>query len=454
MIQFSLSALKDPLDARQIGADASFSAVSTDTRTLARGELFVALKGPNFDGHDYLESARDRGVAGAIVSREPPVEVASLLVPDTRIALGKLAALWRQRSGAKLVAITGSNGKTTVKEMVASILRHRGTVLATKGNFNNDIGLPLTLLKLQDQDFGVVEMGANHSGEIDLLSRIACPDVALLNNAGRAHLEGFGDLEGVARAKGEILAGLRPGGCFVYNADDRWAGLWKTLAGDHKTLSFGVGSGADVSSPRQGLALEWSDSGFLSRFLVQTPVGNTEIKLSLAGEHNRMNALGAIAAALAAGVDLEEIKEGLVELKPVRGRLEPLSGDGGIGLIDDSYNANPDSVMAAIDVLATAPGRRVLVLGELAEMGEGGAGYYHDIGRYAKASGIEMVFALGAARLVLPEFGGGGFGDAAREQLVVNLKRHLRAGDRVLIKGSRSAAMEYVIDALGGRRTD
>ena len=454
MIQFSLSQLSAPLVATHLGADACFSAVSTDTRSLQRGDLFVALQGPNFDGHDYLGQALDRGAVGAMVSEQPAVSLPCLMLKDTRIGLGKLAGIWRRSSTAPVVAITGSNGKTTVKEMLSSILRRCGEVLSTRGNLNNDIGLPLTLLRLQDQDYAVLEMGANHPGEIEYLSRIASPDVALLTNAGRAHLQGFGDLEGVARAKAEIISGLAAGGRFIFNADDAWASLWRELAGRHSLSTFGVRQPADVGSPVGALELQWDAAGFRSRFPVSTPCGEVDIELALPGEHNRMNALAAIAASLALGVGLEQIGEGLKALTPVTGRLQPVAGRAGVGLVDDSYNANPDSVKAAIDVLSSAPGRRFLVLGELAEMGSGTEGFYRDMGAYARAAGIEHLFTLGDAGLCSDLFGPGGTRFSSRQQLITALQQELRTGDRVLIKGSRRAAMEQVVQALSAEGED
>jgi len=448
MIQFSLSQLSEPLEATHLGADTRFSAVSTDTRSLQRGDLFVALRGPNFDGHDYLEQALDRGAVGAMVSEKPAVSLPCLLLKDTRIGLGKLAGIWRQSSTAPVIAITGSNGKTTVKEMLSCILRRCGEVLSTRGNLNNDIGLPLTLLRLQDHDYAVLEMGANHPGEIKYLSRIAGPDVAVLNNAGPAHLQGFGDLEGVARAKAEIILGLAADGRFIFNADDVWAPLWRELAGWHSLSTFGVRQPADVSSAVGALELQWDAAGFHSRFPVSTPRGELDIELALPGEHNRMNALAAIAASQALGVGREQIRDGLAALRPVTGRLQPVAGRAGVGLIDDSYNANPDSVKAAIDVLSSAPGRRFLVLGELAEMGLGAEGFYRDMGAYAQAAGIEHLFTLGDAGLCSDLFGPGGIRFSSRQQLIAALKREPQAGDRVLIKGSRRAAMEQVIQAL------
>lgn len=448
MIAFALSRLCPLLEGELVGGDAEFSSVSTDTRTIAPGDLFVALKGPNFDGYDYLERAVESGAAAVMVSRPPPAGLSGLIVKDTRIALGRLAALWRAQCNAPLIAVTGSNGKTTVKEMIAAILSRRGKVLASRGNYNNDIGLPLTLMRLQDHDFAVVEMGANKPGEIAYLSRIAVPDTVMITNAGRAHIEGFGSLEGVARAKSEIVEGLQPDGCFVLNADDPWADFWRKRAGSHRVKSFGVEKPADVTSPKDALTLQWSESGFVSRFPVSTPNGDGEIRLALAGSHNRMNALAAIAAAQTAGAAWDDIQAGLELLKPIPGRLQPLSGRNGVGIINDTYNANPDSVKAAIDILSSAPGRRCLVLGELAEMGKDGAAFYREMGEYANRTGIDKVYALGSAAQAAEMLGERGEAFTSRQQLIDRLHAALRPGDRVLVKGSRSAAMERVVQAL------
>jgi len=448
MIEFRLSQICLMLEAELIGSDASFSSVSTDTRTIAPGDLFVALEGPNFDGHAYLESARESKAAAVMVSHAPVMGLPGLLVKDTRIGLGRLAALWRKQSGAPLIAVTGSNGKTTVKEMIAAILGRSGSVLATRGNYNNDVGLPLTLLRLQEHAFAVVEMGANNPGEIAYLSEVATPDIALITNAGRAHLEGFGDLQGVASAKSEIIRGLKPGGCFVFNADDPWADFWRKQAGAHQTKSFGLKGLADVTSPKDALTLQWSGSGFVSRFPVSTPTGGGEIELALAGDHNRMNALAAIAAAQTAGATWNDIQTGLASLKPVPGRLQPIPGRNGVNLINDTYNANPDSVNAAIDILSSAPGRRYLVLGELGEMGEGAASLYREIGEYAKKSDIDKIYALGDAGQVTTLLGQRGERFTSRTQLLDRLNTEVRPGDRVLVKGSRAAAMERVVEAM------
>ncbi len=454
MIGFSLSELALPLQGRLVGPDVAFTRVSTDSRTLQRGELFVALQGPRFDAHDHLPQALQKGAVGAIVNRDGTPPLPALQVADTLLGLGQLAGLWRQASPASVVAVTGSNGKTTVKEMLASILHFQGDVLATRGNLNNAIGLPLTLLELQEQAYVVTEMGANSAGEIGYLSRIARPDLALILNAGRAHLEGFGSVDGVARAKAEIIQGLPETGLLIYNADDPAAPLWQGLVSGRPTRTFGVRSRADVWSPQEGMEFRWDERGFSSRFPVTTPRGELEVEYALAGEHNRMNALAAIAAAEELGVAPEAIRVGFERLRPVKGRLQPLAGADGVRLIDDTYNANPDSVAAAIGVLAAVPGRRFLVLGELAEMGQAAQRFYQEIGELARGAGIQHLYAVGEAGRAATRFQTGGRSFEQQGHLIESLQQELEAGDLVLVKGSRGAGMERVVSALADRGDD
>ena len=436
------------VDGRLVGADRHFDGVSTDTRTLRSGELFVALHGPNFDGHDYLQTADELGAAGALVTRAGNTGLSMVEVTDTLLGLGRLGRQWRLRSPARVVGVTGSNGKTTLKEMTAAILARRGAVLATRGNLNNHIGVPLTLSRLRDEPFAVIEMGANHPGEIDYLAGLVCPDVAVLNNAGRAHLEGFGSIEGVARAKAEIINGLQSGGVFVYNADDRFADLWAELAARHERLSFGVAGTADVSSPAAAYEVLWHGDRFQARFPVICEQGEIEVRLQLVGEHNRMNALAAIAASLAAGAGLNDAGA-LAGLEPVPGRLCPLTGRGGSRVIDDSYNANPDSVLAALRVLSAAPGRRTLVLGDLAELGAEVKQLHRLIGEQAAGFGIERLLTVGefsghAGR----SFSGEHRHYADQAALADDVMKDLSQEDSVLVKGSRSARMETVVERL------
>jgi UDP-N-acetylmuramoyl-tripeptide--D-alanyl-D-alanine ligase len=435
------------------GADVEFLAVGTDSRNVTPGMLFVALKGERFDGHDYVREVIAAGAAGAMVERGWATSNPDLpLIPviDTREALGQLAAYWRSRYAIPLLGITGSNGKTTVKEMCAAILRRQlgaqfgeGAVLATQGNFNNDIGLPLTLLRLREgHRAAVIEMGMNHPGEIAYLTRLARPTVALVNNAQRAHLEGLGTLTEVARAKGEIFEGLAADGVAVLNADDPQAGLWRSLASPHALVGFGFGAAADVRG-------QWQPRGFGGILNITTPVGNTEIELKVPGEHNACNALAATAAGLAAGVPLETIAGALADYAGVKGRLQRRSGLNGATLIDDTYNANPDSMRAAIDVLAGVPGRRILVMGDMGEVGEAAAQFHDEIGGHAKSRGIERLFALGA----LSADAAHNFGEGARhfesvEALIGALRPVLDAATTVLVKGSRFMRMERVVAAI------
>ena len=451
MIRFRLSELAALIPAVLRGDDATIGGVGIDSRTLQPGSLFVALQGPRFDGHDYLDQAAEKGAVAALVSHRVSDRIACLEVRDTRAGLGSVAAAWRKRSRARVVAVTGSNGKTTVKEMLAAILSREGETLATRGNLNNDIGLPLTLCRLQDEAYAVVELGANHPGEIDYLSRIARPDIAIITNAGRAHLEGFGSVEAVARAKAEILNGLDDTGVFIFNADDEQAPLWHGLARGVRQLSFGVRRPADVTSAADSLKLHWDSKGFRSEFEVRSPRGVLQVSMALTGEHNRMNALAAIAAAQALGIPDEHIRQGLASVKPVAGRLVPRATPGGVRVVDDSYNANPDSVRMAVEVLCQAPGRKLLVLGDLGELGEAAAELHRELGIFACARGVDMIFTCGElSEMAARAFGEGGHHFESQEALLEVLQALLRPEDTVLVKGSRAAAMERVVEVLCG----
>ncbi|MEW5887507.1 MAG: UDP-N-acetylmuramoyl-tripeptide--D-alanyl-D-alanine ligase [Pseudomonadota bacterium] len=438
-----------------------FTGVSTDTRTLAPGQLFVALRGERFDGHDFVAAAFDKGAAAALVDAawaKPESEARPLLVvDDTRLALGRLAGHWRDKFTLPLVGVTGSNGKTTVKEMTAAILRAQAVldgadaataVLATEGNLNNDIGMPLMLLRLNpDHRAAVIEMGMNHPGEIGYLTRIAKPTVALVNNAQRAHLAGLGSVADVARAKGEIYQGLQPGGTAVINADDPFSQMWRAASRGHAVLSFGLDQPAEV-------AARFTSRGYGSVLQVTTPHGTAEIELRVPGVHNVRNALAATAAALAAGAAMEAVVTGLTGYAGVKGRLQVRAAVSGATLIDDTYNANPDSVRAAIDVLASTPGRKILVLGDMGEIG-GRSGQFHDeVGGYAKSQGVDLLFALGEqSELAARNFGGGGRHFAQVEDLIQALRPELDADTAVLVKGSRFMRMERVADAIAADGT-
>jgi UDP-N-acetylmuramoyl-tripeptide--D-alanyl-D-alanine ligase len=447
MMAMQLSQAAEVLSGRCVSADAAFHGVSTDTRQLQPGSLFVALRGPNHDGHDYLDAARARGAAAAAVSRVTQTPLPQLEVEDTRLALGRLAAWWRARFALPVVAVTGSNGKTTVRSMTHAILSRAGRTLATEGNLNNDIGLPLTLFRLGPEDrYAVLEMGANHPGEIDYLACIAQPDIAVITNAGPAHLEGFGDVAGVARAKGELFARLGPQGVAILNADDRYAPLWRELACHCQVVEFGLQADAAVRA-------DWLGDVAGSRVALVTPWGDAEFHLPLPGRHNVMNALAASAAALAAGAGLESVVSGLESLSPVAGRFTVHRLPQGVTVIDDTYNANPGSLQAAIDVLATAGGETWLVLGDMAELGPGARELHAEAGRRARAAGVDRLFTLGElSRAAAESFGAAAAAFDTVEDLVAALGSQVHDGLHVLVKGSRRMRMERVVQTLGAAK--
>ena len=442
-----LSQAAQALNATMSGVDVHFSAVSTDTRSIQQGDLFIALKGENFDGAKFVAQAAQAGAVAAVVNADSVIDGAHcplIRVPDTRIALGKLAAHWRSQFDIPLVAITGSNGKTTVKEMLSAILRaatgSEETVLATQGNFNNDIGMPLTLLKLRAHHrYAVIEMGMNHFGEIDYLTHLARPNVAVVNNATGAHLQGLGSIEGVARAKGEIFAGLVSDGTAVINADDTHAPLWRKLADQHSVFDFALGNAAAVKG-------KWVVQGFGGAIQARTPAGEMKFVLQVPGEHNARNALAAATAALALHVPLTTIVKGLESFGGVAGRLQRKQALHGAIVIDDTYNANPASMHAALEVLAQAEGKRIFVLGDMGELGDDAVQFHHEIGVAARELGIERMFALGAMSAgAVSEFGAGAQHFADIESLQTELEKQMDAQTTVLVKGSRFMKMERVV---------
>jgi len=445
----TLSATAAVLAGRHHGRDLEYTSVGSDSRVVVPGMLFVALRGERFDGHDFVADVLAQGAAGALVAHDFAAahpELPLVAVADTRLALGALAAHWRGRFRLPLIGVTGSNGKTTVKEMCAAILRAdfgQNAVLATTGNLNNDIGLPLTLLKLRaSHHAAVIEMGMNHAGEIDYLTRLARPTVALVNNAQRAHLAGLGSVEAVARAKGEIFAGLDASGVAVVNADDPHAALWRELAGTRPVLSFGFAAKADVRGA-------WAPHGFGGELTLTAPQGTETFHLPTPGEHNARNALAAAAACLAAGVPLAPVARGLSGYAGVKGRLQRKAGIHCALVIDDSYNANPDSMRAAIDVLATLPGRRVFVMGDMGEVGDAAGQLHSEIGGHAKSMGIDHLLALGEKSVAaVHDFDGGGAHFASAEALVAALAPLMDKDTTVLVKGSRFMRMERVVAAI------
>ena len=448
-----MSQVAQALDATLYGSDVLMTGVSKDTRDIHAGDLYVALKGERFDGHQFVENANSAGAVAALVSDiqtdEKIKEMPQVQVGDTRIALGQLAAywckLWRQKSlTGKMIGITGSNGKTSVKEMCAKILAdHAGdsAVLATKGNLNNDIGLPMMLLELQEQHrFAVIEMGANHVGEIDYLTSIALPDVAILNNVGPAHLEGFGSLENTANAKAEIFNGLPENGIAVINLDDAFASLWQKICINKKTFSF------SMNDPSADVYAKHIDG---NRYLIIADGSEAELSLKVPGKHNVMNALAATAATLSVGVSLSAIVASLSEFENIQGRLTVSVSDTGCRVIDDTYNANPRSVSAAIDVLVAQSGNRILVLGDMGELGESAGDLHADVGRRAKEAGIDSLYATGElSSNTVEAFGENGFYCKDKKELIDALQEKLTGNDVVLVKGSRSAAMEEVVERI------
>ena len=435
--------------------DVLCESVGSDSRNIIKNQLFVAIKGERFDGNAYAAEAIRQGAAAALISdiklsdantQARPI----VLVADTRLALGQLASYWRATFTLPLVAVTGSNGKTTVKEMLAAILQvttldasASRAVLATQGNLNNDIGVPMTLLKLRKQHaYAVIEMGMSHEGEIRYLTNIAKPNVAVVNNAGTAHIGEVGSREGIARAKGEIFEGLGSDGIAVINADDVFADYWKSLNPDRKIITFGLNAKADVTASYQEI-------NAASQITLTTPNGKFDFSLNLLGKHNVSNALAASACAFALGVSNVDIARGLESFAGVKGRLQRKAGLNGASLIDDTYNANPDSMRAAIDVLASQQSKQIFVMGDMAELGADTAQMHAGVGLYAKQKGISELLAFGEfSQLACQEFGINAQHFTSLEALVLCLKNSMQANTTVLVKGSRFMQMERVVDAI------
>ncbi|OOZ43061.1 UDP-N-acetylmuramoyl-tripeptide--D-alanyl-D-alanine ligase [Solemya elarraichensis gill symbiont] len=448
MINFSTSEAATLLDGRLIGADVVFERVGSDSRAVENNSLFVAIPGERFDGHEYVGQAAADGAVAVLVDHPLETGIAQIVVDDVLHAFGELASAWRQKSDARVIGLTGSNGKTTVKEMISAILRQQSEVLMTRGNLNNDIGVPLTLTRLQDEAWAVIEMGANHPGEIRYLTNLVKPDIALLNNAGRAHLEGFGSLQGVAESKAEIIEGLGDSGVFVCHGDSEWLPMWRSLAGDHKLVTFGASEHVDVRLLEESICCEWDEKGFSQSFDFILAGQQLSLTIPLAGRHNCMNAVAAVAVAHEAGVDVQAATTALAGLKPVPGRLTPLFSER-CRVFDDTYNANPDSVTAAIAVLKELPGRSVLVLGDLAELGEGAEQQHADLGEVARDAGVDLLLTLGElSRHAAEAFGDGAYAAASLDELQQFLNEKLVQGDTVLVKGSRASAMERVVQLL------
>jgi UDP-N-acetylmuramoyl-tripeptide--D-alanyl-D-alanine ligase len=435
---------------RYQGEDRAYSGVGTDTRSLQAGEIYLALRGPRFDGNEFLPAAAAAGAVAAVVDR--PVKDAPLpliSVEDGQEALSAAAAGWRSRFAGVVVGVAGSNGKTTVKEMTAAILAQRGPCLATRGNLNNHIGVPLTLLRLSGEHrSAVIEIGANRPGEVAALVRIARPEVGLITNAGAEHLEGFGDLDGVARAEGEMVAGLGADDVAIINADDPYAALWRGMT-RARIVTFGVDQPADFSAA--DIVEELVDSGFQHRFTLVAPGGRCAVRLNVGGRHNLRNALAAAAAAVSAGASLEQVSTGLAAMQPVSGRLQPGRTMHGARLIDDSYNANPSSMRAGIDVLTRLPGTAWLVMGDMGELGDHASSSHVDIGRYAREQGVRRLFATGPlSTLAVESFGAGAAWYPDTDSLARAVGEQITPEVTLLVKGSRSNRLERVVASLTG----
>ena len=456
MITLSCAEIATLLQGQLIGTDHLISEVSTDSRTINAGALFIALKGPNFDGSRFVDDVIAKGAAAIVTERPLPADISQIVVADTRLALGQLGAAVKARLLPKTIAVTGSAGKTTVKEMLAAILSRCGQVLATQGNFNNDIGVPLTLLRLTPDDhFAVMELGANHAGEIAYTTSLVKPDVAIITNAAASHLEGFGDTFGVARAKSEIFSGVADGGIAIMQHDSEFTEYWRnrckrlkivSFASNHRPGSVTDNSTADIRAEQISL----NNQG-CAQFKLVYHNEQVLVQLSLPGKHNVANALAAAAAAMAVGAKLSDVQLGLAQMAGVKGRTNIIELSNNIRLIDDSYNANVESVKAAIDLLASYPGYRVLLLGDMAELGADARRYHEEIGIFAKDAGINLLFTLGVLSQSASDlFNGHGSHFSSRQPMLDRLIPLITTQQNVtiLVKGSRSAKMELVVQDL------
>jgi UDP-N-acetylmuramoyl-tripeptide--D-alanyl-D-alanine ligase len=446
MSSFRLTDLLEPLNARQVGPDTEFRFISIDSRTINPGDAFIAIKGPQFDGHDFVSVAAAEGASVAIVQRQMEVAIPQLIVSSTDCALSTLARLKRNKLSIPILSVTGSCGKTTTKSMMASILSHCGFVHAGKKSFNNHYGVPLTLLGIDEQQhqYAVVEMGANHQGEIAHLTEITRPHIAVITLAAPVHLEGFRSIQGVAEGKGEIFQGLIEEGIAIINEDDVFADYWKTRVPDKTVVTFGFTPKADF----RAVAVE-VDAQQQPRFILETPIGSISIKLPLMGEHNILNALAASAATAMAGADLNAIQQGLESMIPVDKRLVKRIGRLGVEILDDSYNANPTGVEAALRVLANKDKEKILVLGEMAELGAMAVTYHQQLGKQALRYGISKIYAMGdLTQHTVSIFGEGATYFSDQSSLIEQLLSELTPDMCILVKGSFCNRLDHVVDAL------
>ncbi|WP_240224521.1 UDP-N-acetylmuramoyl-tripeptide--D-alanyl-D-alanine ligase [Rheinheimera hassiensis] len=447
MISLRCSDITEILHGSLHGDDVTVTSVSTDSRSISAGELFIALKGPNFDGTAFVAEVKAKGAIAVVTEQQVSEAISQIVVKDTRLALGQLAAAVKARLAPKTIAVTGSAGKTTVKEMMAAILSRRGQVLSTQGNFNNDIGVPLTMLRLTEKhNFAVLELGANHQGEIAYTTSLAKPDVAIITNVAASHLEGFGDVSGVARAKGEIFNGLSANGLAILPADSEYRDYWLKRLEGKQVMQFSATGPADYYA--EGIVL---DNQGCAGFELICPTGRQFIQLTIPGRHNVVNALAAAAACIAVGATLADVQLGLAQMQAVKGRTNVKMVNPQLRLIDDTYNANVESVKAAIDLLASYSGYRVLVFGDMGELGADARLYHEEIGLYAKKSGINLLFTLGVLSQSASDlFNGQGAHFSSRQTLLQRLLPIVSEQQEVtlLVKGSRSAKMELVVQDL------
>jgi UDP-N-acetylmuramoyl-tripeptide--D-alanyl-D-alanine ligase len=447
MITMRLSQAAETLQGKFTGKDVSFIGCSTDTRTIRRENLFIALRGINFDGHSYISSAKDNGACAAMVENHSSVEMLPLLVINDAIqAMGLLAENWRDRFKLPVVAITGSNGKTTVKEMVASILGLNASVLSTQGNLNNNIGVPLTLFKLgSEHQYAVIEMGANHAGEIKWLSQIAKPNIALITQCAPAHLEGFKTVDGVASAKAEIYSGLCENGIAIINADDKYSKYWKDVASKYKQISFGIENKADITASE----ISFDVTNGRTSFVINFPEKIISTSIPLSGVHNVQNSIAAAACCIAAGIPVLDIIKGLENIEPISGRMQLITTKNGIRILNDTYNANPASLNAGLQVLSNYIGIRWLILGDMRELGKNSAEYHRQAGENAREFGVQRLYALGdLSQYALEGFGNGAFHFSNAEDLISAVKQNISSEITIMVKGSRSMGMEKIVTSL------
>jgi UDP-N-acetylmuramoyl-tripeptide--D-alanyl-D-alanine ligase len=454
MIQCSLSALQKVVANSVVTADAQCIGLSTDSRQVASGNVFLALRGETFDAHDFLNEVVQAGAVAVIAERIPAdFPVPALIVPDSKLALAAIATYWRAQFNLPVIAVTGSNGKTTVKEMIAAILLAQfghDHMISTKGNLNNEIGVPLTVFRLQPQhQAAVLELGMNHPGEIAVLSQIAQANVALVNNAQREHQEFMQTVEAVAIENGAVIQSLPANGIAVFPFADTYSAIWREFATDRKTITFGLSAMDEATQRQADVHARFVPKTFGSELQMSILGDVVDVQLAAAGQHNVLNALAAAACCKAIGVSNAKIVEGLQAFMPVSGRLQAKQAAAGAMLIDDTYNANPDSVKAAIDVLAAAKNTTTLVLGDMGEVGADGAAFHQEVGLYARNHGIHHLFTLGH----LAQASTQAFGDGAQHcedlvQLLANLQSKAQAGNTILVKGSRFMKMERVVTHL------